>query len=148
MQIQGNISREPPHDPVFPLGTGRFDITLRTRYLLLNGSGYRQGGGSSFINAIQGHIWQVVIITVAFNLPGRQATWVHLCWVGNKKIHNGLKFTKWNWYRSGRTHKVYNLLLILLPGYSYHTENSRVISLAISSYPLPFHRQTMTEADW
>lgn len=48
-------------------------------YSLLHCSCYRQRRGSCFINTVQGHVWQVVIITVTFDLSWRQAIGVCLC---------------------------------------------------------------------
>lgn len=46
---------------------------------ILHSSCYRESSGSRFINTVQGHIWQVIIITVAFDLSWRQVVWVYLC---------------------------------------------------------------------
>lgn len=43
------------------------------------GAGYRQRSGAGLINTVQGHVWQVVVITVTFDVPWRQAVGVCVC---------------------------------------------------------------------
>lgn len=51
----------------------------RSWYSLLYGAGYRQRSGAGLINTVQGHVWQVVVIAVTFDLPWRQAVGVYVC---------------------------------------------------------------------
>lgn len=73
--------------------TGSVVVWLdRSRYSLLYGTSYRQRGGASLINTVQGHVWQVVVIAVTLDLPWWQAVVVCVCCKDMTQMQNSVNF--------------------------------------------------------